>query len=159
NGKLQLNLVKRWLDDALRVESADPVAAGKWHHIAATYDGSRVADGVRVYVDGGNQKLTVLLDDLNQSFERKEALRIGGGGGLQARLRGLIDEVRIYSTALSSKAVRILATSQTLDEILADRIAERSPGSGLKLYAAFTEKFAPAELRAMFREHASAEQA
>jgi len=118
-----------------------------------------VADGVRLYVDGDNQKLTVLLDELNQSFDSKEPLRIGAGGGLQARFRGLIDEVRIYSTALSSKAVRILATSQTLDEILADRIAERSPGSGLKLYAAFTEKFAPAELRAMFREHASAEQA
>src|SRR5262249_42101739 len=62
-------------------------------------------------------------------------------------------------TALSPKAVRILATSQTLDEILANRTPERSLGSGLKLYAAFTEEFAPAELRAVFREHALAEQA
>jgi mono/diheme cytochrome c family protein len=158
-GKLQFNLSKRWLDDALRVETADALSIGTWHHIAATYDGSRVADGVRLYIDGESQKLTVLLDELNQSFATKEPLRIGAGGGRQMRFRGLIDEVRIYSTVLSSKAVRILATSQTLDEILADRAPERNLGSGLKLYAAFTEKFAPSELRAMFREHELAKQA
>src|SRR5439155_15094253 len=118
-GKLQLNLVKRWLDDALRVETAEPTAAGEWHHIAATYDGSRIAEGVKLYVDGQPQKLTVLLDELNQSFATKEPLRIGGGGGPDARFRGLIDEVRVYSSAVSPEEAKILATPQSLADILA----------------------------------------
>ena len=51
-GKIQVNLVKRWLDDAIRVATKATVAADRWTHVAVTYDGSRVADGVQVYLDG-----------------------------------------------------------------------------------------------------------
>ena len=44
-GKVQVNLVKRWLDDAIRVETKDSLAAGVWTHVAVTYDGSRVCEG------------------------------------------------------------------------------------------------------------------
>jgi len=46
-----VNFVLRWLDDALRVETRDPVELSRWHHVAVTYDGSRFADGVKIYVD------------------------------------------------------------------------------------------------------------
>src|SRR5205085_4321371 len=95
DGKVQLNLVVRWLDDALRVETADRLPAGGWHHVLATYDGSRLAAGVRIYVDGRPQKLKVRLDALNQTFEVKEPLRIGSGGGGDGRFHGSIDDVRI----------------------------------------------------------------
>ena len=53
----------------------------RWQHVAVTYDGSRMAPAAsQVYVDGREQKLKVLLDELNQSFSVKEPLRIGGGG-------------------------------------------------------------------------------
>src|SRR5206468_1714233 len=80
-GKVQLNLSKRWLDDALRVETEAKLEPGCWHHVAATYDGSRVADGVRIYIDGKPAKLKILLDDLNQTFHTEEPLRIGAAGG------------------------------------------------------------------------------
>ena len=48
NGKLQLNLVKRWLDDALRVETVDNFPIGAWYHAAATYIGSRVGEGLTI---------------------------------------------------------------------------------------------------------------
>src|SRR4030095_14022553 len=38
-----------------------------------------------------------LLAELNQPFNVKEPLRIGGGGGPQMRFRGNIDEIRIYA--------------------------------------------------------------
>ncbi|MGH9720026.1 MAG: DUF1549 domain-containing protein, partial [Bryobacteraceae bacterium] len=37
DGKLQANFVKRWLDDAVRVETESPLPPG-WHHVAVTYD-------------------------------------------------------------------------------------------------------------------------
>src|SRR5262249_23157690 len=68
NGRLQFNLVKRWLDDALRVEADSPLVTEDWQHVAVTYDGSRGSSGVQIFVNGKLQKLKVLLDLLNQTF-------------------------------------------------------------------------------------------
>ena len=99
-GKIQVNLVKRWLDDAIRVETAAVVPAEKWTHVAVTYDGSRGAAGVKVYVDGKLAPIKVLLDELNQTFQTDEPLRIGAGGGAESRFVGAIDEPSVYATAL-----------------------------------------------------------
>jgi uncharacterized protein DUF1553/uncharacterized protein DUF1549/concanavalin A-like lectin/glucanase superfamily protein/cytochrome c len=158
-GKLQFNLSKRWLDDAVRVETAEAVTAGSWHHVAATYDGSRLADGICLYVDGESQKLTILLDELNQSFVTKEPLRIGAGGGPAARFHGRIDDVRVYRRALSPEAVAILATPQTLDELFAEAPEKHEWGGFLKMGAAFFEQFAPEAIRSAYREHKLADRA
>jgi hypothetical protein len=150
-GKLQLNLVKRWLDDALRVESAARLSPGDWHHVAATYDGSRVADGVRLYVDGRPEPLNALLDELNQSFAVKEPLRIGGGGGAEGRFRGAIDEVRVYSGALPQDDVEILATPQSLTQILARPADKRTPGQQRKLDEYYLWHAAPSQWQAAER--------
>src|SRR5262249_12979894 len=55
-GAVHVHLVKRWLDDAIRVQTERRLAPGRWHHVLVTYDGSRVAGGVRVYVDGRPEK-------------------------------------------------------------------------------------------------------
>src|SRR5262249_38169397 len=68
-GKAQVNLVKRWLDDAIRVETENLIPAGRWMHLAVTYDGSRLAGGIRIYLDGKPAPFAVLLDELNQSFQ------------------------------------------------------------------------------------------
>ena len=68
DGRLQVNLVKRWLDDAIRVESHESLPRDRWCHLAVTYDGSRLADGIRVYVDGQLIPMDVKLDQLNQTF-------------------------------------------------------------------------------------------
>ncbi len=105
-GKIQVNLVKRWLDDAIRVETAAVVPAEKWTHVAVTYDGSRLAAGVKVYVDGKLAPIKVLLDELNQTFQSKEPLRIGAGGGAESRFAGAIDEPSIHAAALDCRGHR-----------------------------------------------------
>src|SRR5206468_12328918 len=90
NGKVQANLFRRWLDDGVRVETVKPLDLDRWRHVIMTYDASRVADGVKIYVDGQLQELTVLLDDLNISFQSREPFRIGAGGGPENRFRGYI---------------------------------------------------------------------
>ena len=102
NGKLHVHVVKRWLDDAIRVETEQSLTSGRWHHVAFSYDGSRVAAGVKVYVHGQLMKLKVNLDDLNQSFKTNEPFRIGAGGGIDSRFVGGISEVRIYDHVLDA---------------------------------------------------------
>src|SRR5688572_17621571 len=40
DGKLQANLILRWLDDGARVETVQPIALNRWQHVMMTYDGS-----------------------------------------------------------------------------------------------------------------------
>src|SRR5262249_29204517 len=147
-GRVQLNLVKRWLDDAIRVEAERPLAPGRWHHVAATYDGSRLASGIRIYVDGAPQKLKVHLDDLNQSFKTKQPLRVGSGGGAASRFRRAIGEVRVYDRVLPAAEVEMLGTADAVSDIAALPPARRSPRQAAKLRAYFLETHAPEPIRA-----------
>jgi len=147
DGRLQLNLVKRWLDDALRVETETRLAPGAWQHVVVTYDGSRLASGVQLYLDGKLQTLKVVLDLLNQTFETKEPLRIGGGNGPDGRFHGLIDDVRIFGDVLSEAEVQILATPEEIGSLRLIPADRRSPFQKVKLQAAFLERSAPMPMR------------
>jgi hypothetical protein len=147
-GRVQLNLVKRWLDDAIRVEAEKPLAPGRWHHVAATYDGSRLAGGIRIYVDGALQELKVHLDDLNQSFKTRQPLRVGSGGGKASRFRGAVGEVRVYDRVLPAAEVEMLATADAVSDIAALPPARRSPRQAAKLRAYFLQTHAPEPVRA-----------
>ncbi len=151
-GKIQLNLVKRWLDDALRVETQRTLMPGRWHHVAATYDGSRVASGIHIYIDGEAEPLDVLLDDLNQSFDTKQPLRIGGGGGSDGRFRGALDDVRVYRRALDADQVRVAAAVETIGDIAAMAPEHRPTGLTLKIRSCFLNEAAPPAIREAWRQ-------
>jgi hypothetical protein len=142
-GKIQVNLVKRWLDDAIRVESALAVPSGDWTHVAVTYDGSRVAAGVRIYLDGKPAQTVVLLDELNQSFQTKEPLRIGAGGGRHARFVGAVDEPSVYARVLAAEEIEALATRESIAAILAIPRWRRTVGQALKVRQCFLASDAP----------------
>ena len=147
NGKIQVHLTTRWLDDALRIEALTAVTAGRWQHVAVSYDASRLASGVKVFIDGVETPKRVLLDELNQTFQSKEPFRIGSGGGKTSRFRGRIDDVRIYSRAIEATEARLLATADSPAEILRKPPEKRSMSESEKLRAYFIDNAAPAEFR------------
>ena len=139
DGKIRVYFSSRWLDDALHVETTDPVSLNTSHHVAVSYDASRVTAGVLIYLDGKPLKTTSLLDELNQEFRAKEPIRIGGGGGAkdpaQSFFKGTIDEVWVYNRVLEPAEMAWLA-NPSLD------MAKRS---------AWPEDFAPPEIRDAYR--------
>jgi hypothetical protein len=157
--KLHFNLVKRWLDDSLRVESVPAISPAQWHHVAAVYDGSRVAAGVKLFVDGAAVETKVNLDELNQDIKTKEPLRIGGGGGPEGRFRGLIEDVRVFAAALEPDEIAALATPENLTEILALPAGQRGKAAQLKWQEAFVALLAPEEFRRVRRERDEARRA
>jgi hypothetical protein len=150
-GKLRVSLTKRWLDDALRVETEKSVAAEKWQHVAVTYDGSRLAAGVKVFIGGAEQKTKVLLDELNQDFQNKEPLRLGAGGGKENRFRGQLEELRIYGRALEPGEVEVLAAYAPMNVLLARPAAQRPASEWAMGRAYFLDAAAPPASRKPFR--------
>ncbi len=146
-GKLQANLVVRVLDDSLRVETRVPLELNRWHHVAMTYDGTREATGVRIYVDGENQTILILLDQLNQPFATDGTLKIGAGGIPGNRFQGLLDDVRIYKAVLTPPLVAALATPEKVNEIAAIPPRSRTPGQAEKIRRHFLESQAPPRIR------------
>lgn len=146
-GRIHANLVNRWLDDAIRVETVDRLPPDQWHHVMMTYDGSREARGVHIYVDGKPWRFKILVDELNQSFESEAPLRIGSDGGADNRFHGRIDDVRIYQTCLKPAEARLVATSETISEILAIPADRRTRRQADKLRAYFLERIAPRPIR------------
>lgn len=144
DGHLYLALVNRWLDDCIRISTAESVSLHDWHHVAITYDGSRQAAGVVMYLDGQPCTPKVDFDFLNQSIASEEPFRIGGG---LSALKGRVDEVRLYSRALNSEEVLVLSTIETLDELVAVPQKERTIAEENKLLAAFLAVGAPQSVR------------
>ncbi len=157
DGKLQLNLVKRWLDDSTRVQTAAALPLGRWAHVAGTYDGSRTAAGIRLYVDGKLQAPDVLLDELNQPINTKQPLRIGGGGGPAANFRGQLKDVRVDVAELSPEEIAWLATSESLANIRNKSWVNRTPAEARKLREYFLTHAASETLRAAYKEVQAAE--
>ncbi len=147
DGRIQVNLVKRWLDDALRLETETAVRPGEWHHVAVTYDGTRVGTGVKVYLDGVPVKTRLLLDELNQSFNNQEPLRIGAGGGPNGRFRGQIDEVHVYRRVLDPEEAAMLAVPETVTAITTVPARMRNPSQVAKIANCYLERYAPEPLR------------
>ena len=147
NGKLQVNLVTRWLDDCLRLEAKRPVTIGKWQQVGFTYDGTRLASGVRIFIDGESVDLKIIRDEMNQEIRSKEPLRVGRGLGLeyQGKLRRLL----VYDRALTPDEMLIASEERSLDEIAAIPAANRTPSQSLKLGQAYREGLGPADLTAL----------
>jgi hypothetical protein len=82
-----------------------PNVLGRWHHIAATYDGAQKI----TYLDGVPVKTNAWAQTIKTSTEPiligNVGLGLGGGG---YAFNGLIDEVRIYTNALSAAQVSAL---------------------------------------------------
>ena len=150
-GKVQVNLTSNWVNDAIRLQTDEALAAKRWHHLAVTYSGSRMAEGVRVYIDGRTAKVSVQLDTLYRPFRNdgpfKDPLRIGAGWGPERRFRGLIDDVRAYSRILNREEISALAQGAPLNRIAEKPAAQRDKIEKLQLNWYFLEKKAPVEIR------------
>jgi len=151
-GKLQFRIESADIDDRVRVETAEPLELNRWHHVAVTYDGSRLARGAGLYVNGKRWKPHVIIDHSNNETKADVPLRIGHGPGAEDRFRGRIDEVRIYERALPEAELAVAATPETLNELAQIEPVRRTPVQRKKLRLAFLERFAPAPFSSVWED-------
>ena len=130
DGKVASHFVHHWPDRAFKVVSKQAVTLNTWHHIVVTYDGSRKATGVKMFVDGQPQELDVTTNNtLDGTLQTDKPFHIGRRNA-SAPFLGRIDDVQLYSLALSAEDAARLAEGGTLSglkEILSLALADRSP--------------------------------
>src|SRR5262249_6082280 len=99
DGKLLVELIYQRTNNALRVRTKAEVPQDAWLHAFATYDGSDKAAGVKIYVDGQQQALEILQDNLTASITNAVPLHIGAGFNSDF-FKGALDDVRLYNRVL-----------------------------------------------------------
>ncbi len=148
DGKLRVHIIHRWTDLGIRLETKSPIKLNKWQSIVVTYDGKRKASGIHVYVDGTDQPVNVLFDQLNEPFhvEPKTPIRIGVAGG--RFFEGSIRDVRIYNRALEPDEASALSVAGSVFDIARIRPSERTPQQSQKIALAFLAEGASPEIKA-----------
>ena len=117
DGMVEVHLVDTWPDNAIKVTTKEKVAGDEWHHVAVTYDGSRKAEGVAVYIDSKRQQLDVHHDKLTGTFAVDQPVRIGSRRN-GTFFTGRLDEIRIYTRQLDESEIGAAASDQRLAEFL-----------------------------------------
>jgi hypothetical protein len=123
-GMLQINLVHRWVASAIEVIMKEPMKRADWHQVIVSYDGSRKASGMRVFVDGIEMPLSIIRDNLNGPSGNSQPLRIGrrdNGLGFY----GQLDELRLYRRAIGADDAKSWYWSDRLRGILATATDKR----------------------------------
>ena len=82
----------------------------RWHHVFVTYDGSKLAKGLLIYVNGERQQLDILSDSLKHKggIRNKKPLLVGRRDTETEFAGGSVDEVCVYDRRLSDTEVRAL---------------------------------------------------
>lgn len=112
NGVLRVQLINHNTGaNRIRVDGTTVLSDDQWHHVVVTYDGLSSAAGVRLYVDGHPEIVTVVHDTLTDTILNSQTPTIGSRNtAYDYYYQGTIDDVRIYNRVLTEQQVQELYT-------------------------------------------------
>jgi hypothetical protein len=109
NGKLQARWTRFWPQYAAVVTSKIPlIAPNRWCHVAVTYDGSRRATGMQIYLNGSPIEVVAEPTKLLKSVLTQGGPLVFSGKGLW------LDELQIYDDVLTPIGVRQVFDGRSL---------------------------------------------
>lgn len=100
-GQVGFQLVSNGPDNAIKVHAPAEMDKDTWYYVAATYDGSGKAEGVKLYVDSLPVDVKVGQDNLSRTTKTFQGMHLGRRSD-GAIFKGQMDDFRLYPTALSS---------------------------------------------------------
>ncbi len=129
NDQVMVHIISKWPDNALKVVIPKKIKRNEWTHLFVTYDGTSKAAGIKVYINGKPEPVTVERNHLTDSIKTKVSLKIGTRT-FSNPLTGQVDDVRLYQRRLNDAEVAALAGADpraAIAPILAVTPAKRTP--------------------------------
>jgi hypothetical protein len=139
NDRFAAHLVNEWPKDGIKVTTKTAFDPNKWHHVAVTWDGSRRASGLRLYVNGELQPVEVFANDQTvdpaahatpvpaKTIQTAAPFAIGRRTpGQSLRAVGVAD-LRLYDRQLTGLEVGELAAAAKLQGLLGKPADKRQP--------------------------------
>ena len=125
DGHPEFSLIHFWPGDAVRVQTTQTIAVGEWTHLAVTHDGSGLASGLRIFVNGQAAEQTVERDQLTRDIKHRAEWGDSSVGtvelALGARFRdigfrdGDVDDLQIFQRTLSMAEVAAIYSAARPD--------------------------------------------
>jgi hypothetical protein len=117
DSRLRFVIKRFWPGNAIAIETKDTIAAGKWNHIAVTYDGSADARGMRIFIDGKAVETTIVRNNLSKPPGNGDAsLQFGARSRSSGLKEGLLDELKIFSRPLASVEIQSLFNGKSIED-------------------------------------------
>jgi hypothetical protein len=139
NDKFAAHLVNEWPKDGIKITTKTSYNPNTWHHVAVTYDGSRKASGLKLYVNGELQAVDVFANDqtvdpmtyattVPAKTIKTSALFVLGRRTPSQSLRAIgVTDLRLYDRLLSGLEVGELAAVGKLQALLNKPADKRKP--------------------------------
>ncbi|MCO8124337.1 DUF1553 domain-containing protein [Stieleria sp. TO1_6] len=139
-GRLQFDLITRWVAGVGRATSTLPLAPDRWTHVTITYDGSQSARGQRIYFDGKPIATDVTYNTNSNVGGVKQNRPLILGGGIRPdsqNLIGALRDVRLYTNELWAEEVALLGADPSSPE--RQTFAQVKPTPAYKRYVRHRE--------------------
>ena len=110
DNKLKFIIARSWPQNAIEIETLQPISTKKWSQITITYDGKGSVGGIQIYINGKKAAVERKGDELYKSilFEPDihtygfEGFKIGSSHKLKAFDGGGFDDLKIYNRELTA---------------------------------------------------------
>jgi hypothetical protein len=114
SGKIVFAMLQTATTNELRVTTTNNhLQIGQWTHIAVTYDGSSLASGVTIYINGSSVALTTNLNVLTTNPSSSVTMHVGASAAASPTsfFLGNIDEISIHNSTLTAGNVAFIYNS------------------------------------------------
>jgi hypothetical protein len=149
--RLNVRIAGDGADDTIEIRTRERLHLGDWYHVALTYDGSGKAAGFALYLNGTRLDVDVVHDTLKGAFASAAPLRVGSKT-LGKPFVGQLDDLRLYSRALTPEQVEDLAVHHPMRVILSGVIGKPSKDDAERVRTYFLTYAAPESLRTAYRD-------
>lgn len=113
DNKLKFIMARSWPQNAIEIQTLQPISAKKWSQVTITYDGKGSVGGIQIYINGKKTAVKRKGDELYKSILFKpdihtygfEGFKIGSSHKLKAFDGGGFDDLKIFDKELTALEV------------------------------------------------------
>tara|TARA_R100001163_G_scaffold39930_1_gene30293 strand:+ start:202 stop:2097 length:1896 start_codon:yes stop_codon:yes gene_type:complete len=113
-GKIRIFIKSQGGFNQQSIDSTTTLSTGQWYHIAATYNGvggNDAADGLTLYINGSAETPTNIIKNAYVAMSNTTAPFLIGKYSTGNLMSGLVDEVAVFNTTLSSLDISSIASA------------------------------------------------